>query len=104
MKILRVVFYNLFLNLKFSILLPTSSAHRDHLIYINMINGKILYILRCIKGMKQSEVARKLKISQQAYSKLERAELLHDDRLDNILAALRSSREEVAEIKRIFKI
>ncbi|HKP31645.1 MAG TPA: helix-turn-helix transcriptional regulator [Chitinophagaceae bacterium] len=69
-----------------------------------MMNGKILYILRCIKGMKQSEVARKLKISQQAYSKLERAEILQDDRLDNILAALKSSREELSEIKRIFKI
>ncbi len=66
-----------------------------------MSTGKTLQSLRKLKGKSQREIADKLDITQQAYSKLERREWIDIERTENILQALKSSRKELEEIKKI---
>ena len=53
-----------------------------------MITGKTLRLLRTLKGIKQASLARKLGISQQAYSKIEKCNHLGTERLQTILIAM----------------
>ena len=68
-----------------------------------MVNGKVLYLLRKIKGFTQAEVARRLKISQQTYSKIERSEIVEHKQLLKIIKAMESSEEEVGELVKMME-
>jgi len=68
---------------------------------IAMQPGKSLLLLRKLKGLSQQEVADKLFISQQAYSKIEKKEWIEYEKMDAILAALKSSREELESLKKL---
>lgn len=53
-----------------------------------MITGHQLRLLRLLKDVKQKTIARHLNISQQAYSKLEKAEHINGEKLEKIIKAL----------------
>jgi transcriptional regulator with XRE-family HTH domain len=59
--------------------------------------------LRVHKEFKQSTVAQRLGITQQAYSKLENADWVAKGRLPLILEALESNPEELRRIAELFK-
>ncbi len=62
------------------------------------ITGKMLCRLRMAKGFAQKEIAAKLQITQQAYSKLERNNVIKTAVLAAILIAMNSNMEELAII------
>jgi transcriptional regulator with XRE-family HTH domain len=66
-----------------------------------MQSGKSLLLLRKLKGLSQQEVADRLAITQQAYSKIEKKEWIDYEKVDVILTALKSSREELESIKKL---
>jgi transcriptional regulator with XRE-family HTH domain len=66
-----------------------------------MQSGKSLLLLRKLKGLSQQEVADRLSISQQAYSKIEKKEWIEYEKMEAILKALKSSREELQSIKKL---
>lgn len=67
-----------------------------------MICGQTLRLLRAIKGIKQKTIAKKLGISQPAYSKLEKCEAVNGERADAILAALNCTQEDVENFEKAF--
>jgi len=58
--------------------------------------------LRTTKDLKQTTVARRLGITQQAYSKLENCEEIGDHRLCEVLKAMDSNKDELITISRLF--
>jgi len=60
-----------------------------------MINGQTLRRLRLLKGLKQKEAAKKLGISQSAYSRLEQSVWLQGERFQTILKALECTTADV---------
>lgn len=66
-----------------------------------MQSGKSLLLLRKLRGLSQQEVADRLAITQQAYSKIEKKEWIDYEKVDAILTALKSSREELESIKKL---
>lgn len=69
----------------------------DHL---NMFLSSKLYMLRRQANIKQSELAEKLKISQQAYSKLETGVTRFTDHtIDTLCECFQISREEFLDLK-----
>jgi transcriptional regulator with XRE-family HTH domain len=56
-----------------------------------MITGTTLKQLRLLKGLTQREAARRMGISQYAYSKLEQSPWLQGEKLHAILKALQCS-------------
>jgi transcriptional regulator with XRE-family HTH domain len=66
-----------------------------------MYKGKIIQSLRKLKRISQHQVANKLGITQQAYSKLEKQEWIDNDKIDQVLSVLKSSRKELETLKKI---
>jgi len=63
-----------------------------------MINGETLRRLRNLKGLKQKEAAKKLGISQSAYSRLEKSEWLQGEQLQSILKALECTTADLEKV------
>lgn len=59
-----------------------------------MTTGETLKKFRQLKGLKQQTIARKLKISQQAYAKVEQQKNVTRERLLNILRSINCSLKE----------
>jgi transcriptional regulator with XRE-family HTH domain len=70
---------------------------------ITMINGETLRVLRLLKKQKQSTIARKLGISQPAYSKIEKCKRIEGEKIKRILDLLDYAEEDVISIERIAK-
>ena len=66
-----------------------------------MASGELLKKLRMIKGFNQSGIAKKLGVSQQAYSKLEKTNSISEKKLADILKALDCSETELETITNI---
>jgi transcriptional regulator with XRE-family HTH domain len=66
-----------------------------------VISGELVRRLRNSKGVKQSVVAKRMNISQQAFSKLESAENISMAKLLLVIAALESSLPEFEIIKNL---
>jgi len=64
-----------------------------------MATGQTLRLLRTLKGIKQTALAKKLGISQQAYSKLENSKHLREERLRVILTAMNCTPEDIELIR-----
>lgn len=60
-----------------------------------MISGQTLRKLRLLKEMKQTTLAKKLGISQQAYSKLEKCNSIDAQKLAVLLDLLQCSKAEL---------
>lgn len=56
-----------------------------------MTTGDTIKKFRQLKGIKQQTIARKLKISQQAYAKVEQQENVKEERLRRILQSINCS-------------
>ncbi len=56
-----------------------------------MTTGETIKKFRQLKGIKQQTIARKLKISQQAYAKVEQQENVKEERLQRILQSINCS-------------
>lgn len=67
-----------------------------------MYSGLSIKRLRVFREIKQETVAKRLGISQQAYSKLENHALISDERLAEILKALNSSSKELETIMNLY--
>ena len=67
-----------------------------------MSNGTWIKRLHITKEIKQSTVARRIGISQQAYSKLEHCTEIDVHRLTEILQAMDSNEEELNEVSKLF--
>lgn len=68
----------------------------------SVIPGELVRRLRNSKGIKQSVAAQKMGITQQAYSKLERAKNISTPKLLLLIAALESSLYEFETIKNLY--
>jgi transcriptional regulator with XRE-family HTH domain len=66
------------------------------------INGETLRNWRTIKKMKQSAVAEKLNVSQQAFSKWENIEIVSNKYLQRFIQATCCSHEELVKVQEIF--
>jgi transcriptional regulator with XRE-family HTH domain len=64
-------------------------------------SGKTLYRLRLIKGLGQKQIASKMNISQQAYSKIEKKDSMSIDLLKTVLIAMDSSMDQLEAIENI---
>lgn len=62
------------------------------------VSGETIRMLRTLKGMKQTEAAKKLGISQQAYSKMELNNIVSESKLVKILRAFNSSLQDLEHI------
>jgi len=69
--------------------------------FIDMNSGITLKMLRLFKGFTQREMANKLEISQQAYSKIERQPWVENKMLDKISLLLNFSKQDLDEIRKI---
>jgi len=67
-----------------------------------MTSGNLLKLLRTVRHVDQKTVSRRLGISQQAYSKIERSNYINKASLQKVLAVLQTTPEEMEELKRIF--
>jgi transcriptional regulator with XRE-family HTH domain len=63
-----------------------------------MISGQCLRLLRLMKGIKQETIAKRLGISQPAYSKLENSNKLREERVQKVLNALSSTWEDLKKV------
>ena len=68
---------------------------------LHMNSGTTLKMLRTLKGFTQQQVADKLTISQQAYSKMERQQWIENKIIDKVLLLMNYSKQEMEEIRRI---
>lgn len=57
--------------------------------------GRKIEKIRTLKGLKQETLAKQLGITQSALSKIERSEMVEDDKLDKIAAALEMTVESL---------
>lgn len=62
--------------------------------------GELFKLLRNLKGIKQDEAARKLTVSQQAISKLEKCKQISIQKFDAIITAFNFTREDIDVAKR----
>ena len=69
-----------------------------------MVTGLLIKHLRIAKDLKQANVAKRLGISQQAYSKLENGQEVDTHRLSDILKAMDSTEEDLNEIRQLFTL
>lgn len=69
-----------------------------------MHNGQSLMLLRRLKNKTQQHIAKKLNTSQQYVSELEKLKHINGEKLDSILKALNSNREEFEKFKKTFCI
>jgi transcriptional regulator with XRE-family HTH domain len=66
-----------------------------------MVTGEDLRLLRILKGIKQTSVANKIGISQQAYSKLEKSDSISKKKIEAILEAIDCNTSDIKKLKRI---
>lgn len=66
-----------------------------------MYSGEIIRKLRSLKGITQKEIARKMKISQQAYSKTERQNNVDHIRFNYIIRLLACTEKELEVARRV---
>jgi len=66
-----------------------------------MYSGETIKLLRLLKGFSQQGIARKLGISQAAYSKLEKRKVVAHERSDEILAIFQCSEEDIKSLERL---
>jgi transcriptional regulator with XRE-family HTH domain len=64
--------------------------------------GQSLMFFRKLKNKTQQHLAEKLNTTQQYISELEQLEHINGEKLDNILKALNSNREEFEKFKKTF--
>ena len=64
--------------------------------------GQQVKLLRNIKQINQTIISRKLGISQQAYSKIEKRQYIDSICLQKILRALNSTQEELKNVNKFF--
>ena len=67
-----------------------------------MHNGQSLMLLRKLKNKTQQHIAKKINTTQQYVSELEKLEHINSEKLDSILKALNSNREEFEKFKKTF--
>jgi transcriptional regulator with XRE-family HTH domain len=65
-----------------------------------MIIGETIRLLRSCKKLKQKAVANSLKISQPAYSKLEKSKHITEERLERVLKAINCTKEDLDAMKK----
>ncbi|MEO8768475.1 MAG: helix-turn-helix transcriptional regulator [Ferruginibacter sp.] len=65
--------------------------------------GAYIRVLRHLKGYKQTDAAKKLGISQQAYSKIECRERISDAKIALLIAAFNITIEELDRIQNFFQ-
>lgn len=68
------------------------------------ISGAHIRLIRHLKGFKQTEAAKKLGITQQAYSKLECCKKLTETKALKVISALNFTIEELDKVKSIVPI
>jgi transcriptional regulator with XRE-family HTH domain len=68
-----------------------------------MFTGETLRLLRNAKGMKQKTVADKLRISQPAYSKLEKRANINGHTLDRLKTIFKCSDSEIEVIQKLLQ-
>jgi transcriptional regulator with XRE-family HTH domain len=66
-----------------------------------MHSGRTLKMLRQFNNLTQQQIAKRLGISQQAYSKLEQHQSIGKKKMDAILNSLNFSRSDLDQIKKI---
>jgi transcriptional regulator with XRE-family HTH domain len=66
-----------------------------------MYCGEDLKFLRLVKKLNQRAVAKKLRITQQAYSKIEQKETLETGRFNYIMQLMNCSKEELELLKQL---
>ncbi len=64
------------------------------------IPGELFKLLRSLKGIKQDEAARKLVVSQQAISKLEKCKKIKTSKFKEIIMAFKFSKEDIDTAKK----
>ena len=64
--------------------------------------GKALMLFRKFKNQTQQDIARKLNATQQYISELEKKENINGDKINKILGALNSNKDEWENFKRLF--
>jgi transcriptional regulator with XRE-family HTH domain len=67
-----------------------------------MNTGALVKLLRTAKHLNQKTISRELGISQQAYSKIEQRDYINKMSLHKVLKALKSTPEELEELKKLF--
>jgi DNA-binding XRE family transcriptional regulator len=65
--------------------------------------GELFKLLRSLKGIKQDEAARKLEVSQQAISKLEKCKSIQHPKFTEIMTVFQFSKEDIDTAKRYLK-
>lgn len=65
--------------------------------------GKLLKLLRSLKGIKQSAAARQLGVKQQAISKLENSKKISNKKFAEIVAVFKFSAEEIETAKKFLR-
>lgn len=66
-----------------------------------MLTGNTITRLRQIKGLKQKHLAKKIGVTQQALSKMEKKENIEKEKFEEVLTALRISTEEWKQIEKL---
>jgi transcriptional regulator with XRE-family HTH domain len=64
-------------------------------------SGQFLRLLRQLKGVKQTVVAKKLGITQQALSKMENCQNVKYDKIETIIELLGFSEEDVENVRKL---
>lgn len=67
------------------------------------ITGEHLQFLRYCKKEKQTTLAKKLNVKQQAVSKMEKSTLVSDERFEQYVTALGLSRQEAIKMLHLYK-
>jgi len=66
-----------------------------------MHSGRTLMLLRKFKTITQKDIAKKLNITQQYISELEKQEHINGNKLNEILSALNSNKDEWEKFKKL---
>jgi transcriptional regulator with XRE-family HTH domain len=66
-----------------------------------MCTGETLKHLRLVKGLSQKGIAKKLGISQPAYSKIEKRKKINDALLNRILLIMRCVANDIETVQKI---
>ena len=69
-----------------------------------MISGETLRLIRIMKGIKQETMAFSLGISQPAYCKIEKRICIEGKKLDRILDALHTTKEDLDYLTKVISL
>ena len=64
-----------------------------------MYSGEVLKKIRLLKGLNQNGIAKKLRITQQAYSKLEKNSSLNEEKFMHLVKAIGCSDKELEIVR-----